>query len=235
MSSVLVWDIETIPDLDAYARATSLPGAQEEEIRQAIGKKFPKPPYHSIVCIGAVIAENVEGLWEVKEISAPHIGEQSEKEIIDEFLEKIDDYEPQLVTYNGSSFDFPVLRYRAMIHKLSAPGLFNRPYFNRYSEDSIDLCDALSSFGSSTKMKLDEICKIMGLDGKPSDIDGSQVLDYYKAGKITEISEYCKSDVINTYRLWLRHELFRDKLTVASFHKSENNLVEFKRSLKCLN
>ena len=227
MSSVIVWDIETVPDHDAYARANSLHGADEEEIRQAIGKKFPKPPYHSIVCIGAVIAEKVEDTWEVREISAPNIGEKSEKEIIESFLQKIDDYEPKLVAYNGSSFDFPVLRYRTMINKLSAPALFNRPYFNRYSEDSIDLCDALSSFGSSTKMKLDEICKIMELEGKPSDIDGSQVMDYYQAGKLDEISEYCKSDVINTYRLWLRHELFRGKLSNETFNKSENNLIEF--------
>lgn len=231
MSSVIVWDIETIPDFKAYARANSIEESSEAEIVKLMGKKFPKHPYHSIVCIGAVIAEKINDIWEVQEISAPHIGEKSEKEVIEEFLHKIDDYEPQLVTYNGSSFDFPVLRYRTMLHELPAPGLFNRPYFNRYSEDSLDLCDALSSFGSSTKMKLDEICKIMGLEGKPSDIDGSQVYEYFQAGKIKEISEYCKSDVINTYRLWLRYELFRGKLTDASFLHSENNLLRFQQSL----
>lgn len=221
MSSVIVWDIETIPDVKAFARANSIQEGSDDEISKLMGKKFPKHPYHSIVCIGAVIAENINGVWEVKEISAPHIGEKPEKEIIEEFLEKIDDYEPQLVTYNGSSFDFPVLRYRTMLHKLPAPGLFNRPYFNRYSEDSLDLCDALSSFGSSTKMKLDEICKIMGLEGKPSNIDGSQVYEYYQAGKIAEIAEYCKSDVINTYRLWLRYELFKGNLEVEAFNQSD--------------
>jgi len=51
---------------------------------------------------------------------------------------------PQLVTFNGSSFDLPVLRYRAMMHKVSAPGLLERPYFHRYAEDAVDLCDVLS-------------------------------------------------------------------------------------------
>jgi 3'-5' exonuclease len=58
---------------------------------------------------------------------------------------------PQLVTFNGNSFDLPVLRYRAMVHGVSAPGLSARPYFHRYTEDAIDLCDALSSFSSQGK------------------------------------------------------------------------------------
>jgi 3'-5' exonuclease len=49
------------------------------------------------------------------------------------------------VTFNGNSFDLPVLRYRAMIHGVPAPGLAARPYFYRYTEDAVDLCDILSS------------------------------------------------------------------------------------------
>ena len=44
---------------------------------------------------------------------------------------------PQLVTFNGNSFDPPVLRYRTMIHGVSAPGLTARLYFNRYTEDAV--------------------------------------------------------------------------------------------------
>ena len=45
------------------------------------------------------------------------------------------------MTFNGSSFDLPVLRYRAMVHKVTAIGLSARPYFNRYTDDAVDLCD----------------------------------------------------------------------------------------------
>lgn len=34
---------------------------------------------------------------------------------------------PQLITFNGNSFDLPVLRYRAMINEVAAPGLSMRP------------------------------------------------------------------------------------------------------------
>ena len=45
--------------------------------------------------------------------------------------------------------------------------------------------------------------------------------------KIKEIAEYCESDVVNTYRMWLRYELFRGRLTEAANQASELNLVDF--------
>ena len=221
MSAVIVWDLETIPDLEGYARANRISRASDDEIRITMGDKFPKPPFHSIVCIGAIIAERMEGVWHIRSAGAPHVGERSEKELLRSFLAQIAELRPQLVTFNGSSFDLPVLRYRAMLHGLSAPGLSARPYFNRYTDDAIDLCDVLSSFGASTRMRLDEVCKFMGLEGKPNGIDGSQVDDLFRAGKLKEISDYCVSDVPNTYRLWLRYEHFKGALNERQFEDSD--------------
>jgi hypothetical protein len=67
------------------------------------------------------------------------------------FVDRIAELTPQLVMFNGSSFDLPVLRYRAMTHSIAAPGLSARLYFNRYTDDAIDLCDVLSSFSSQAK------------------------------------------------------------------------------------
>jgi len=132
---------------------------------------------------------------------------------------------PRLERYNGSAFDLPVLRYRAMIHEVFAPGMHNRAYFHRYTDDNVDLCDVLSSFSFGAKVKLDELSRIMGLPGKPDGIDGSQVETYFNAGRIQEIADYCKSDVINTYRLWLRHELFRGRLDQNQFEYSERDVT----------
>lgn len=134
---------------------------------------------------------------------------------------------PQLVTLNGSSFDLPVLRYRAMVHKLSAVGLAARMYFHRYTDDAVDLCDVLSSFTHGGKATLHELCRVIGLPGKPNDIDGSEVDKYFREGRIREIADYCESDVVNTYRVWLRYELFCGRLTEAGFEASEKNLEEF--------
>ena len=67
----------------------------------------------------------------------------------------------------------------------------------------------------------------MGMPGKPDGIDGSQVEQYFKEGRIKEIAEYCESDVVNTYRVWLRYELFRGKLSPSQYRLSEDRLREF--------
>jgi predicted PolB exonuclease-like 3'-5' exonuclease len=147
--------------------------------------------------------------------------------IFERRVERIAALSPQLVTFNGSSFDLPVLRYRAMVHGVAAPGLAARPYFNRYTEDAVDLCDVLSSFSFQGKATLHELCRVMGLPGKPDGISGAEVEKYYRDGHIREIAEYCESDVLNTCRVWLRYELFRGRLSNTEFQASEAALVDY--------
>ena len=150
--------------------------------------------------IGALVARRDEGgHWIVDALGAPHVGERSEKELIASFVDRIAALSPQLITFN-----LPVLRYRAMVHGVSAPGLAACPYFHRYTEDAVDLCDVLSSFSSQAKATLHELCRVMGLPGKPDGMTGAEVEKYYRDGHIREIAEYCESDVLNTYRVWLR-------------------------------
>jgi hypothetical protein len=160
---VIVWDLETIPDIAGYAAANALTGKSDGEIREALGNKFPKHIYHAIVCIGALVAHKENDHWTVDAISAPHVGDRTEKQLISAFVDKI----------------------------------------------------------------VNELSKIMGLPGKPDGIDGTEVERYFLDGKIKEIAEYCENDVVNTYRVWLRYELFRGKLNDAGFQASEANLREF--------
>ncbi len=192
-----------------------------------MGEEFPKHIYHSIVCIGALLAERTSNGWSVNVVGAPSVADRSEKELIQAFVDKIEELSPQLVTFNGCSFDLPVLRYRAMLHGIAAPGLASRAYYHRFTEDAVDLCDVLSSYSSGGKAKLDEISRLMGLDGKPVGMTGADVESYFREGRIKDISDYCRSDVINTYRLWLRYELFRGKLTRTQFELSEAGVAKF--------
>jgi 3'-5' exonuclease len=151
--NVIVWDIETVPDLRGFAAAKGLIGKPDDDVRAEMGDKFPKLIYHAVVCIGALVAQRRDEHWEVSAVGAPNVGERSEREIISAFVNRIADLAPQLITFNGSSFDLPVLRYRAMVCGVAAPGLALRPYFNRYAEDAIDLCDVLSSFSPQNKAR----------------------------------------------------------------------------------
>ena len=227
MPHIIVWDLETIPDISGFAAANDLFEKDPAEVRTEMGDKFPKHIYHEIVCIGALIARHENDQWVIEALGAPHVGDRSEEELIAAFVDRVAELRPQLITFNGSSFDLPVLRYRAMVHKISASGLSSRPYFHRYTDDAIDLCDVLSSFAPGAKASLHELCRVMGLPGKPDDIHGGKVEEYFRDGRIKEIADYCESDVVSTYRVWLRHELFCGRLTKAAYEASETSLREF--------
>jgi len=146
---LLVWDIETIGHLEATEYPTSACDGRPVDA-------FPKLPFHSIICIGALAAFRTEAGWEIDAIAARTVADQSEKQLIQSFVDFVGEHRPQMVTFNGHSFDLPVLRYRAMIHGISASGLNARSYHHRFTEDHVDVCDVLSSFTYSGKAKLDE-------------------------------------------------------------------------------
>jgi predicted PolB exonuclease-like 3'-5' exonuclease len=227
-SSALIFDLETVPDLSGYAIANDLVGRTEQEIRDAIGDKFPKHIYHQIICIGAVIAHLGENeTWVIDSIGAPSVQDRSEQELVDAFVTKVAQQRPQLITFNGHAFDLPTLRYRAMVHGVTAPGLSSRTYFKRFSMDALDLLDELSSFGASGKVTLDELSKIIGLPGKPGNINGKDVEKYFRTGRIKEIADYCEIDCVNTYLVWLRYELFCGRLSKVGYEASKTSLACF--------
>ena len=209
VSYSIIWDLETVVDTAAFKRMASELDISDVEALELHGDKFPKLPLHQIVCIGALVAERDGDGLRVVALGAPHSGQRTEKEIIEAFVGRIGELRPQLVSFNGHGFDLPVLRYRAMVHELSAPGLTCRSYFNRYSDDCLDLCDALASFDARSKMSLDALCRVLNIAGKPAGIDGSKVGQYVAEGRIQEVAEYCETDIVNTYLLFLRYELFR--------------------------
>ena len=230
--TVIAWDVETIPDLAAAARMLDLGNAPEAEVRQELGNGFPKHPLHKIVCIGALVASRQPEGWRMDALGAPHIGQRSEAQLISDFVEKIGQLRAQLITFNGHSFDLPVLRYRAMVNRISAAGLQVRPYFHRYTEDALDLCDVLGSYVPGGRVKLDEVSKILGLTGKPEGVDGSRVEEMVRAGQIEEVARYCESDVLNTFRVWLVYELFRGAITDEQLDWSEGQIRDFVLSRK---
>ena len=75
--------------LRGYAACNELDGKSDEEVREALGQKFPKHIYHSIVCIGALIAHREPSYWSVSAIGAPHVGTRTEGQLISAFVEKM--------------------------------------------------------------------------------------------------------------------------------------------------
>jgi len=130
-----------------------------------------------------------------------------------------------LVTFNGRGFDLPVLETRALKHGLSLPRYFatgqsrNTYRGSRYNDAyHIDLCDFLSNFGAAArKSSLNVLAKLIGLPGKYT-IAGDDVEYLFRQGRQKEINQYCITDVLQTYLLFLRVELMRGKLDKTGYN-----------------
>jgi len=126
---------------------------------------------------------------------------------------------PTLVTFNGRGYDLPVLELAAYRYGISVPAWFNveaRSYEqsrNRYNTAAhIDLMDLVSNFGASyVTGGLNLLANIIGKPGKTG-IDGSQIQDMHDAGRVEEINDYCRCDVLDTYFVFLRSRVLLGKL-----------------------
>lgn len=223
---VLVFDLETVPDVKGFARAENMTRHSDREVRRQMGEKVARQLFQRIICIASLAAERVDGTWHPTSLDSPHEPEQDERALVEGFVARLDGA-PQLVTFNGHTFDLPVLRYRAMMCSVGAPGLVARPYFDRAGSDTIDLCDLLSGQERHARASLDELARLLDLPGKPAGVDGQAVERMFAEGRHDEIAAYCRSDVLNTYRCWLRYELFCGRLDRSQFTASEKALADF--------
>lgn len=207
---VLVFDIETIPDVETGRRLyPELQGLDDDDALTALialrhaeaGNDFMRLPLHKIACLSFLWVEH--GNFVLKSLS---LDNKDEQEILTSFFRAFGK-KPTLVSWNGSGFDIPVLLYRALHHGISAPELFNpdkKPdYLYRYGEMHIDLMDKMSLYNGYNKQKLDTIAALCGFAGK-GDIDGSQVVPMVQQGEWQKLTTYCESDVLNTWLIYLR-------------------------------
>ena len=223
---VLVFDLETVPDVAGFARAENMTSHPEREVRRQMGEKVARQLFQRIVCIASLAVQRTDGVWRPTSLDSPHQPAENERALIEDFIARLGEA-PRLVTFNGHAFDLPVLRYRAMLHAVPAPGFAARPYFDRTGADTIDLCDLLSAQERHARASLDELARLLELPGKPAGVDGQAVEGMFAEGKHDEIAAYCRSDVVNTYRCWLRYELFCGRLDGAQFTASEKALADF--------
>jgi hypothetical protein len=227
--NILVFDIETIPDIDAGRRLYDLAGLGDEDIakvmfhkrREESGNEFLRHHLHQVVAISAVLRTGDSlKVWSLGETDS------TEAELIRRFFDGIEKYTPTLITWNGGGFDLPVLHYRSLRHGIAAPrywdtGEIDRDfkwnnYLSRYHTRHTDLMDVLAGYQPRANAPLDEIAKLLGFPGKLG-MDGSQVWDAYLAGQLPSIRDYCETDVLNTYLVWLRFELIRGHLDTPQY------------------
>lgn len=220
----IVFDIETVLDKDAVARAHKLDPNDAEAIKAAIGEEFPKVAYHQIVAIAATaLTYDVDKReWSVLDMASLDAGRFRERELVSRFVDYVDCMRPVLVGYNSVAFDVPVVRARAMIHKLRAAHLVEYRA-HRYLERHLDLCDALVGRGRG-RLTLDEAARIFDVGAKTEGMDGGKVDDLAARGNYSAIADYCLDDVVATAGLFLLHETLAGRLDDAGFQRDLGKL-----------
>ena len=238
--NILVFDIETIPDIDSARRLYDLEGLADREVaevmfsqrRQQTGgnSEFLRHHLHKVVAISVVLrARDKLGVWSLGD------RESLEKELLQRFFEGIERYSPMLVSWNGGGFDLPVLHYRSLLHGISAPRYWEagdddqsfrwNNYLNRFHDRHTDLMDVLAGYQPRAAAPLDEVATMLGFPGKMG-MSGADVWDTYLEGNIDAIRDYCETDVLNTYLVFLRYELMRGRRTGEDYERECRRLQE---------
>lgn len=240
--TILVFDIETIPDINAGKKLYNLHGLSDTDVAKAmfalrqekVGNDFLPHYLQQIVAISVVVAqENSVKTWSLGELDS------SESTLISRFFSGIDKFTPTLVSWNGCGFDLPVLHYRALLHGITAstywesgdsqqPFRWNN-YLNRFHYRHLDLMDVLAAYQNKAFAPLDDIACMLGFPGKMG-MSGSKVWENYLNNQLGSIRNYCETDVLNTYCVYLRFELMRGTLTQARYEEKITQLQSYLKS-----
>ena len=258
--NVLVFDIETVPDVDAGRRLYKLEGLADQDVAKVMFHKrreqtgdsdFLRHHLHRVVAISAVLRRDVQGstsaaggrkpgaaadsvnVWSLGELAS------DEADLIRRFYDGIEKYMPTLVSWNGSGFDLPVLHYRALRHGIDAARYWEtgagdqsfrwNNYLSRFHERHTDLMDVLSAYQPRATAPLDDIALLLGLPGKMGH-SGAEVWEQFQQGKLEDIRNYCETDVLNTYLVYLRYELMRGHLDAAGLKREETLVRDMLKS-----
>lgn len=239
--SVLVFDIETIPDFEAARKIHQFVDLSDEDVVKAMqhlrfqsaGTEFMPLHLHRIVAISVVFEKGEQlKVWSLGDINA------SEKELVQRFYEGIEQHVPTIVSWNGAGFDLPVLNYRALLHGVQAPRYWEtgsddtsfryNNYISRYHWRHVDVMDVLGNYQPRAGAKLDEVATMLGFPGKFG-MSGADVWTKFKQGEIAAIRDYCETDVLNTYLVFLRFELIRGRCMPEIY---EQKVARVKQLLK---
>jgi 3'-5' exonuclease len=217
----LVFDIETVPDVELGRRLYGLTGLEDAAVAKAMfairradsGTEFLPHIQHRVVSIACALRTRDQlKLWSLGDLQS------SEAELLNRFFDGIDRYLPDLVSWNGGGFDLPVLHYRSLKAGVQAARYWEtgdgdtafryNNYLSRFHWRHVDLMDVLAGFQPRARASLADTAALLGFPGKLG-FSGDQVWDAYLNGQLLQVRRYCETDVLNTYLIYLRFQLLR--------------------------
>jgi predicted PolB exonuclease-like 3'-5' exonuclease len=237
MTPLLVFDIETVPDVAGIRRIHDIDASVDDagvlawfaqRRRAASGNDFAPLYLQQVVAIACALRDAAGiRIWSIGDAADP------EPELIRRFFDGIEKYSPQLVSWNGGGFDLPVLNHRALIHGVTAARYWDwgdddreyrfNNYLARFHTRHLDVMDVVAQYQPRATAGLDAMARLCGFPGKLG-IGGSGVGSAIAAGRIDDVRSYCECDVLNTYLVYQRFRLMRGEIDAGEY-ASEISLV----------
>ena len=245
LKNIVVFDIETIPDTSLAGELCNIP---EEKIKQMSqpdirkemenyhidnhnGNAFLRQPFHRVACISFLVAEINDDYgqeeYTFKQLDSYSSFNATEEEVVRKFWNLLKEKKPRIVSFNGYDFDMNVLKCKALKYGIDCGWYFNyggkwdgyeSRYVNRANEDLL-----LENFGRFT---LHEMCILLDIPCKLG-VDGSKVSEYFDDKKYNEIREYCETDVLATYLVYLRMALVKGWIDKTAYNKAVGDVEEY--------
>jgi predicted PolB exonuclease-like 3'-5' exonuclease len=255
--SVFSFDIEWIPDpksAEILLKSPRSSGPDEEagasfealwaDARKADDPEDFQPYLKTILCrivsISGILRDCPRGGEPVlKLVSLPtdplDNQKSGEKVLLTSFLKYVGRRKPQLVGYNSSQADVPIIIQRSIVHGLPGFGFSDRPakpwegvdYFDaRNSDYNIDLAEGLGQFRD--RPSLHQAASLSGIPGK-IDVSGDSVAQMWLDNQLPEILAYNEFDAFTTHLLWARMAHFSGLLESRDYEREQElvrNLLE---------
>ena len=241
--NLVVFDIETIPNTllagelcdipkDELAKMTQAEIRKEMEqyhIENHNGNAFLRQPFHRIACISFLVAEIVDNFGKeeyiFKQLDSYSSFNATEREVVEKFWKLLEEKCPRIVSFNGRVFDINVLKCKALQYGIDCGWYFNYGgkwdgYEYPYSNSHFDLT---YKYGSYT---LHEMCILLNIPCKLG-VDGSRVAEYFDDKKYKEIREYCETDVLATYLMYLRMAIVQGMIEKKSYNKAIEDIEKY--------
>lgn len=227
-TAYLVLDVESVPDgklirmlrypHEAISDEEAIARYQQERLAET-GRDFIPVTFQVPVAICVARVAQDCRLQRLTRIGEPEF-RHTPGELVRQFwagLEKVfAESQPILVTFNGRTFDLPLLELAAFRYGVAAPQYFSsdRRIRNRFGDGHLDLYELLSNFGAVRLTGgLELFSHMLGKPGK-FHLSGEQVYDCYRAGRLAEINDYCAYDVLDTYFVFLRTRVLVGQITL---------------------
>ncbi|HJN12808.1 MAG TPA: 3'-5' exonuclease [Pirellulaceae bacterium] len=224
----LVFDVESVADGQLVSKIR-FPGEDltpadairkyRDELIEQKGTDFI--PYSFQIPI-SVVAAKVSGDYSLVDIVALDQPKYRPHKITQDFWRGWEAYhQPTLVTFNGRSFDIPLLELAAFRYGINVGSWlatngpnYQQPRYRYNTSAHFDLYEILTNFGSSRLTGgLNLSASMLGKPGK-MDTQGYMVQDMYDQGQLAEINDYCRCDVLDTYFVFLRLVVVMGNLTL---------------------